>query len=170
MKKKRGVTAVILVLVILAAVVTVLALLNRPGELPVTGEVSITAGGETLKTYTAEDLRAMPYIEVQKEIVSSSFANDEGLFRGVPLRTLLENAGADLSSASQVVVRADDGFVSAFPADEVTESDNVFLCYSKNGEPLGSREEGGSGPFRIIVTEDPFGNRCAKYVCEIEVR
>lgn len=170
MKNKKNIIIVIAVLAILAAAVAVLAYLNRPGELPDTGSVAIKSGGETLAEYTFDDIKAMDYIEVQKEIVSSSFANDEGLFRGVPLRALLASAGADLENAAQAVIRSEDGFVAAFPMDEVTESDNIFLAYSKNGEGLGSLDDGGSGPLRIIVTEDPFGNRCAKYVSEIEVK
>ncbi len=170
MKKRRNIIIVVIILILLAAAVTVLSIINRPDELPETGTLTVTSGSEILHSFTVEDIRSLPYVEVQKEIVSSSFANDEGLFRGVPLRTLMKAAGADLEAVKQIVVRADDGFVSAFPADEITESDNIFLCYSKNGEPLGTRDEGGSGPLRIIVTEDPFGNRCAKYVCEIEAR
>ncbi|MBR6311634.1 MAG: molybdopterin-dependent oxidoreductase [Oscillospiraceae bacterium] len=168
MSKRKGVLIVIIVLVVLAAAVSVLAVLNRPGELPESGSVAVTSGGETLRVFTADELKALPYIEAQKEIVSSSFANDEGLFRGVPLRALLAEAGAP--EGAQIVVRSEDGYVTAFPADEVYDSDNIFLAYSKDGEGLGSKDKNGTGPLRIVVTDDEFGTRCAKYVSEIEVR
>lgn len=166
--KKKGAIIVVIVLVVLAAAVSVLAILNRPGALPESGSVAVTSGGETLRVFTEDELKALPYIEVQKEIVSSSFADDEGLFRGVPLRALLAEAGAP--EGSQIVVRSEDGYVTAFPADEVYESDNIFLAYSKDGGSLGGKAGGGTGPLRIIVTDDEFGTRCAKYVGEIEVR
>lgn len=168
--KKRNILIVILALTVLACATAVLAFINKPAETAVSGSVAIKSGGETVRTYTMDDLMVLDCVEVQKEIVSSSFANDEGLFRGVALRVLLADAGIDLESSSQIIVRAEDGFVSAFPADEITESDGIFLAFSKNGEGLGSLDSGGSGPFRIIVSDDPFGNRCAKYVCEIEVK
>lgn len=169
-KKKRNILLAVLVLAVLAAAIAVLAILNRPGELPESGSVAVRRGDEVLRTYTTAELKTLPAVEVEKEIVSSSFANDEGLFRGVALRTLLADAGVDVDALTQVVVRSEDGFVAAYPADEVAESDNIFLAYSKNGEPLGDRGSGGSGPLRIVVTEDEFGNRCAKYVSEIEVK
>lgn len=169
-KKKTNLLIAVLVLAMLAAAIAVLAILNRPGALPESGSVAIRRGDEVLRTYTTAELKTLPVVEVEKEIVSSSFANDEGVFRGVALRALLADAGVDVAALTQVVVRAEDGFVSAYPADEVAADDGIFLAYAKNGEPLGDRESGGSGPLRIVVTEDEFGNRCAKYVSEIEVK
>ena len=166
---RRGALIVIAVLLVLAGAIAVLAAINRPKDLPERGSLAIVAG-ENRAELTLDEIKALPYIEAQKEIVSSSFANDEGLFRGVPLRALLESAGADISAAKQVVVRSEDGFVAAFPADEVAEEDDIILAYSKNGEGLGSLSDGGTGPLRIIVISDEFGNRCAKYVSEIEVK
>lgn len=169
-KNRKNLIIVFAVLLALALAAAVLAYMNRPAELPETGSVSVKSGGAVIAEYTLDDIAAMDSIEVHKKIVSSSFADDEGLFRGVPLRALLSVAGADVESSAQVVVRSEDGFVAAFPMDEVLESDNIFLAYSKNGESLGTLQSGGVGPFRIIVTEDSFGNRCAKYVSEIEVK
>ena len=44
------------------------------------------------------------------------------------------------------------------------------MVYEKDGAPLSSREEGGTGPLRILITDDPFGNRSTKYLAQIEVR
>lgn len=169
-KQKKNILLVVIVLVVLAAAVLILAAVNRPDQLPESGVVSIVSGGQQLREYTMNDIEAMDYVEVEKEIVSSSYANDEGLFRGVALHALLESAGADLSAAAQAIVRSEDGFVAVFPMDEVTDGDSILLVYSKNGESLGTKEDGGSGPFRILAVEDDFGNRCAKYVSEIEVK
>ena len=116
------------------------------------------------------EIKELPYVDIQKEIVSASFDNDEGVFRGVPLRALMEDAGIDISDAAQIVIRSEDGFVSVCPAEEVRESDSALLVYAKNGEGLGGQEDGGSGPFRVLMTDDEFGNRSAKYVCALEVR
>ena len=166
--KRRNITVVIIVLVLLAAAIAVLTVINRPGELPESGSVVVKQNGEVLRTFDLADLQSMEYVEVQKEIVSSSYENDEGLFRGVTVSSLLEAAGVN-GGYQQAVVRSEDGFVAAFPADEIEDGD-IILVYSKNGESLGSLENGGSGPLRILAVEDDFGNRCAKYVSEIEVK
>ena len=166
--KKRNILIAAAVLIVLAAAALILSLLNRPGATE-PGQLTVSRG-ETEKVYAMADIKALPYVEVEKEIVSSSFDNDEGVFRGVPLRALLEDAGVGLSDAAQVVIRSEDGFVSVCPAEEVRDSDSALLVYAKNGEPLGGLEDGGSGPFRVLMTDDEFGNRSAKYVCSLEVR
>jgi hypothetical protein len=167
---KKSVLLVCAVLIVLAAAVAVLAWLNYRDDLPDSGTLAVVCGGETLRTFTLEEIQALPAVEVEKEIVSSSFANDEGLFRGVSLRALLRQAGVEPDEYSQLIARAEDNFVMAYPMDEITESDDIFLAYEKNGQGLGSLQDGGTGPLRIIVTQDEFGNRCAKYVCELEVK
>lgn len=169
MSKKKSIIIVVAVLVVLVSAITVLALLNRPDSLPETGSITVK-WGESSVTLAMEDIQALEYVELEKEIVSASFQNDQGLFRGVALHTLLESQGIDLSSAVQAVVRSEDGYVSAYPMDEVTDGDNIILVYSKNGEGLGTKDSGGSGPFRIIIADDEFGNRSAKFVSEIEVK
>lgn len=170
MTKKKGVILVIAVMLLLAAAIAVLSVINRPDSLPETGNISVVSGGQQLREFSMDEVKAMDYVEAEKEIVSSNFKNDQGLFRGVELYRLLEAAGADLENASQVVARAEDGYVTVYPIDEVMEEKNILLIYAKNGESLGTLDSGGVGPFRILVLEDQFGNRCAKYVSELEVK
>lgn len=170
MKRKNIIIVAVIVLVLIAAI-AVLVVLNAPkGEIE-SGTVSVVSGGETVAQFSMEDLQAMDYVEVEKELVSASYDNDQGVFRGVPLRDVISACDDDLSQdMSQVVVRSEDAFVAAYSADDVMDGDNIFLAYSKNGEGLGNLENGGTGPFRIIVSDDEFGNRCAKYVYEIEIK
>lgn len=166
---KRSTLIIFFVLVVLASAVAVLAILNAPDGDIESGTITITKGGGTVRVFTMDEIVEMDYVE--KEIVSSDFKSDKDIFRGVPLRTLISNADSALiENASMIIVRTEDGLVSAFPIDEITESDSVFLAYLKNGGSLGSLENGGDGPFRIITAGDEFRNRCAKYVYEIEVK
>lgn len=156
--------------VLLAAVILALAALNRPTDLPDSGSIALKAGEEEAAVYTMAQVAALPYVEVEKEIVSASYENEQGLFRGVPVRELWAAVGVEPADYRQMVVTAEDGFVSVYPVTELMESDSVLLIYAKDGQPLGSREEGGAGPFRILVVEDEFGNRCAKYVSELALK
>ena len=168
--KRRGTIIIISILVLLAAAIAVLVVLNDPGEAE-TGTITIVRGDETVRVFTMEEITAMPYIEVYKKITSSSFKDIEGTFRGVPLRALIESADATLlDGATQIVTRSEDAFATAFSAEEVLESDSVFIAYSLDGESLGTLAGGGTGPFRVIITDDEFGNRSAKYLFKIEIR
>ena len=169
MKKKQTIIIAVIVVVLLAAVV-VLAVLNRPDGEFVSGSIQIVQDGQTLHTFTMEEIQDMPYVEAEKEIVSSSFANEQGLYRGVPLRALLDAVDpALLDGASRVIARAEDGMVMAYGASEVADSDSVLVAYSRDGKSLGSLDDGGSGPFRIVIVDDEFGNRSTKYLVQVEV-
>lgn len=118
-----------------------------------------------------EEIEALPATTSKKTIRSASHADETGEFTGTRLADVLREADPAWSdSASAVITRAADGFVSSLDADEVAEGDGVLLVYAKDGDPLGSAKDGGTGPFRIIILADPFGNRCTRWVNEIEIR
>lgn len=168
--KKRNILIIAAVVVVLAAAITLLAILNAPKDAVQVGTVTVVKDGQTLRTFTMEEIQALPYVEVEKEISSASFANESGLFRGTPMRTLLEAADANWQiGAVQVVARAQDAFVGAFSAEEVAMDDNVLVVYAKDGESLGTMEQGGSGPLRVIAQRDPYGNRSTRYLYQLEV-
>lgn len=166
MKKKH----IMIILVVMAAVIAVLAWLNRPEDQPVTGKLEITVDGKSV-TYTMEEIMAMPKVEFEKEIVSSSQENQKGTFTGVTLDDLLDAADANWQSqATMVVARAEDGYTSAFDVAEVTADDNIVVAYLIDGESLGTKEDGGVGPFRIVVRDDEFGTRSTYWLSQIEVQ
>ncbi len=169
--KKRNALIIAAVVVVLAAVIAVLAILNKPkGEIN-SGTVTLLHAGETVKVFTSEEIEALPYAEVYKEIVSSSHDDAAGTFRGVWLHDLLDAADPSLrDGARQIVVTSEDAFVAAYTAEDVYDYDDIMLAYRMDGEPLKSKDDGGFGPFRIIILGDEFGNRSAKYVFQIEVR
>lgn len=62
------------------------------------------------------------------------------------------------------------GISAYLNSDYVLDDDNIYLAYMMDGEPLKSREDGGSGPYQIIIRKDQFSQRWAKYVLEIELQ
>lgn len=169
--KRRQVTIVVATLFALAVAVVLLAQLNRSDVAVAGGSVAVTRDGASLRSFTMAEVRALRSASAEKAIVSSSHDDEKGTFTGVPLRDLLAEVDPDLlDEAKQIVVRATDGYVSAFGVDEVRGSDDVLLVYAKDDASLGTDEDGGTGPFRIVVLSDPYGNRCTKWVNEIEIR
>ena len=170
-KKKRNALVIGCVMILLAAAIAVLAYLNAPKEAAERGTLLIVRGEETLARLTLAQIREMPSVSIEKEIVSASHENDAGLFTGAPLRAILDAVQPGLlEEANQIVARAEDAFVTAYTAKEVRESDSILVVYEKDGAPLGTREEGGTGPLRVLIQDDPFGNRSTKYLSQIEVR
>ncbi len=167
MKKKH----IIIILVVLAIVIAVLAWLNRPESQLVSGKIEIIVSGETVAEYTMEDIMALPKVELEKEIVSSSGENQKGLFTGVTLRDLLEAAYPNWQEQGTMVAsRAEDGYISAYDTEEVAADDNIIVAYLIDGKSLGTKEDGGVGPFRIVIRDDEFGNRSTYWLCQIEVQ
>ena len=69
----------------------------------------------------------------------------------------------------RVVARASDGFAASYDKAEFLQPENILVVYAKDGLPLENAAAGGAGPLRIVVVDDPFGNRCIKHLCELEI-
>ncbi|MBI3949347.1 MAG: molybdopterin-dependent oxidoreductase [Acidobacteria bacterium] len=85
------------------------------------------------------DLKAMEAVEqyATLECISNEVGGDligNAKWKGVRLRTLLEQAGAQ-SSVRDVVLRAADGYSDSIPLDLALQ-DSTLLIYEMNGAPL----------------------------------
>ena len=159
-----------MVVVALAVAVVVLAQANRSPVKIAASSIAITQGGKTIKSFTVAQVQALPSVRARKTILSSSHPTETGTFTGVLLRTLINAANpALLRSASEIVTRGSDGFVSVLAPAEVVHGDSVLLAYAEGGKSLGTSGNGGTGPFRIIVLSDTWGNRDTKWVVEIQI-
>ncbi|MCP3913611.1 MAG: molybdopterin-dependent oxidoreductase [Actinomycetia bacterium] len=133
---------------------------------------SMTVKGmvDTEITLTYDDLLARDLVE---EIVTLSCVSNEvggrlvgnALWQGVPLRELLEEAGAD-PSASQIVGRSVDGWTAGFPTEILTEDRVAMVAVGMNGEPLPVKH---GFPARLVV-EGLYGYVSAtKWLSEVEL-
>jgi len=170
-KKKisKGTIAIIAALAVLVIVVGITAVLNRENieermELQEAGEFLVTFGDET-QTVSMSVLMSLEPVEV-----SSSPRGELRTFTGVPLVAVLEYLGIDYSEKRTVVFTSLDGFATALTIEEATDRTNTFIVFEENGEPLGTREEGGRGPYMVVVALDPFPNRWARYLMEVTLQ
>ena len=159
---------VILVLIIFIAL---LVYLNRPPAAVVSGTLTISHAQQDIYIFTLEELKALPHLDIEKEIISSSSPSESGRWRGVALRDLLAVIDPNiLAQAKQVDAYAEDAFAASYSLVEVLKSDSVMVVYAKDGVALATKREGGKGPLRIIVQDDHYGNRCLMYLWKIELR
>lgn len=117
---------------------------------------------------TSAELRRRPYrdLMVTLECVENPVGGDtisNAVWRGIPLKFLLEEAGAD-SSAQKVVFKAADGYSDSIPFRMASEGD-VLLAYEMNGVPL-PRKHG--FPLRAVVP-GIYGMKNVKWIMEVEV-
>ena len=116
---------------------------------------------------TYQDLQALPWEEeyVTLTCISNSIGGElvsNALWRGVPLRLLLERAQLD-PSVKRLAFHAEDGYTDSFPLDYALR-DNVLVAYLMNGEPL---PDDHGFPARIIVP-GLYGMEHVKWLNRIE--
>lgn len=125
--------------------------------LEVSGQVK-----RTLRLTYAE-LTALPSIERAVLLICPGFFVNHGLWKGVSINRLLQQADFD-RTARQVVIQAGGGKTAKFSLADIL-SDKVFLAYQVNGKEL-PRKHG--FPLRVVA-EDSFGSEWVKYVERISV-
>ncbi len=86
------------------------------------------------------------------------------IWRGVSLKTLLREAGADADTARDVIFRGADAYHDSIPF-ETAMRDEVMLAYLMNGEKLPKAH---GFPLRLIVP-GLYGIKNVKWITEIEV-
>ena len=116
---------------------------------------------------TYDELKALPTKEeyVTLTCISNNIGGgliSNALWRGVPLKFLLERAQLD-ASVERIAFHAADGYVDSFPLDYAMGKD-VLVAYLMNGEPL---PDGHGFPARIIVP-GLWGMENVKWLTRIE--
>lgn len=126
--------------------------------------------GEEVAIVDLEFIEGLEAKEFKANLKSSGKDPVEHSFRGVALKDIIESKEESLEGKKQVVIRSIDGFAVALSAAEVAEEDNVYIVYEIDGKPLGTKDDGGSGPYQIVIRKDAFGQRWAKFVVEVELK
>lgn len=171
MTKKLNIKVIVVIIIALAVVVIIGSYLNRPDNDFADATINITQDDQTLKSFTLEEVKKLPAVGIEKTVVSSSKGNETGVFTGVWLADLLKEVDPQLLTGEhKFITKAVDGYASVLSSTEVNQPENVLLAYAKDNQSLGTIDDGGSGPFRIIIVEDPFGNRSARFLNEIEIK
>ena len=173
MKNKKTVWIIVIVIVVLAAAVAVFALLNAGNvkekqESQDNATVTVIMGDQE-ETFDLAYLKSYEKTEFNAIQDTSDTDAVEKSFGGVPLITVLNDLGFDISGSEQVVFAAADGYTSVVTTEVAMDSENVYLVYERDGEPSGTKQEGGSGPIEIIIAKDEFAQRWCKFLMEIEI-
>jgi DMSO/TMAO reductase YedYZ molybdopterin-dependent catalytic subunit len=115
------------------------------------------------------DLQAMHPVlqETTLQCISNQIGgglNSNANWKGVPLKDILERAGAS-PGAKQVMFHGADGFIDDIPFEKAMDP-NTLLVFEMNGVPLPHRH---GFPVRMIVP-GYVGEKSVKWLTKIEVR
>jgi tRNA U34 5-methylaminomethyl-2-thiouridine-forming methyltransferase MnmC len=109
--------------------------------------------GTIVKTYTADDLKALGAVQ----------ASDKGVsYVGVTLKVLLQDAGIDTTKLSAVKAVASDGFSSNYNPTQFL-ADDTLVAYARADGPLTADE----GIFRMVLP-DQGGKLNPRLLVEID--
>jgi hypothetical protein len=109
--------------------------------------------GTIVKTYTADDLKALGAVQ----------ASDKGVsYVGVTLKVLLQDAGIDTTKLSAVKAVASDGFSSNYDPTQFL-ADDTLVAYARADGPLTADE----GIFRMVLP-DQGGKLNPRLLVEID--
>ena len=122
---------------------------------------------ERPQSLTYEELVGLPSVErfVTLECISNEVGGDlisTALWRGAPLRNVLENAGLK-PGIVDVAFESEDGYSESIPVERAMR-DEVLVAYEMNGEPL---PESHGFPARLIIPGF-FGLKSVKWLKKIE--
>ncbi len=139
-----------------------------PDVAPALWRLEITGLVSQPQTYNFEDLLKLPATTQQTTLRCISNGVGDGLmsnaiWKGVPLRTLLEAANPR-AGVVEARLHGVDGYTDTFAFAKAMEP-STLVVYAMNGEPLPARH---GYPVRVIVP-GLFGEKSVKWVTRIEL-
>ena len=91
-------------------------------------------------------------------------------FHGVPLIYIIRHFNISYTQDMFITFHSYDGFATGIFMREALEENNAFIAYREDGQLFSGR--GGlweAAPFMLVMAQDPFANRFARYITEIIV-
>lgn len=171
-KNTKILISVILVLVIISAVAIMMNKDNVKAkkELNDNAVFILMDKGEEIASYNMTEIQAIGEADFTATLDTSNTDPEDFQYTGVLLKNVFEHAGISLEGREAVIVSAVDGYTVALPMDKFMEDDNVYLAYKKEGELIGTREEGGKGPYQMIISKDQFSQFWCKYAVSADIQ
>ena len=163
---------IIAVIAVLVPVVVVLAVLNfREAQERLTyhiyGSFRVIMGDDDIRV-TLDDMVNMGLVTFD-----SNHRRAEGNFTGVRVSEILAFTGFDYSEASSIAFFSYDGFSTGISLSDAM-SEGSFIIFEQDGQSLaenpnvhGNRRLWGYAPFQLVLLDDMFPQRWARYLIEI---
>jgi len=162
--KKKSTMILAAVLAALGVAVAVLAALNGKAAAAkkqlLGGAAFLIVAGETEYKVTMEEFLGLEQREFEANYKKSGKDPQTRVFTGAPFAQVLRMKGVDPSQYSSAVFAASDGYCSALPIADALDGENCFIVV----------DQGGDGPFRMILAKDRFSQRWCKLLTDVHLR
>ena len=173
--KKKNLIIILSVVAVLAIVIGISAFLNSNSarerkEQQDDAYIVIKRDGEELASIDMEYISSVNEIDFQAYKDTSETEPESHHYTGVELIKVLDSLEIGLDGIETVTVRALDGYTVIFDVSEVEDEENMYIIYKSDGQYLKNKSEGGSGPYQMIVRNDPYSQRWCKFVMEIDLQ
>lgn len=142
------------------------------------GTVVITAGDQTLGSFTIADIEKMPAVEKELVIIpncSGACGNDsdtpmEHRYTGVPLLEVLNSIDPGICQKyGKVITRGIDYYSQVMDMSEIEKPDEVYVMYRDFGKPLSTIDDK-EGSIHLVVCSDESGQRYTRYLVGLELQ
>ncbi|MDD2484537.1 MAG: hypothetical protein PHQ50_05910 [Eubacteriales bacterium] len=173
---KKSTKGILLVLILLTALTSIAVILNyREAKEKLqyleAAEIQIINKGTEEKALTMQELEGLEPTEFKAKMKSSLMQSaEEHVYLGFPLAEVLSLVELAPGEEEILSVGSVDGYEVPFSKEELENIENIFLVYKADGNYLGTYgEKNAQGPYMIVIREDRFSQRWAKYVCRLEL-
>jgi len=171
----RNIKIILIIIIILIAVSTTGLYLNGDNvkvnrELNEEAVFVILKEGEEVGSFTMGEIQELQEKTFTATLDTSDTDPEKYKYTGVLLKDIIHKAGVDLQDKKIIAVTGADSYTVGVSVDKVLEEDNVYMAYKRDGLPLGSRNDGGSGPYQLIIRKDQFSQNWCKYAVKADVR
>ncbi len=169
---KSKITIIVVILVIIVGVTAFLNMetVKTNKKLEEEAMFKITENGEEKGILKMNEIRKLGETEFKANLKKSGKDPIEYTYTGVPLKNIFKECVVSLEGKSAVIVKAIDGYTVAVSIEKVLQDDNVYLAYMREGESIGNRENGGKGPYQMIISKDKFSQYWCKFAIEADVQ
>lgn len=125
--------------------------------------------GQLVKSFNMVEISDMGEVTFSANLKSSGNDPVAHEYTGVLLKTIFQEAGLDLEDKTSASIIAIDGYAAAITMEKLMEDDNVYLAYKRDGELLGTKEDGGNGPYQLVISKDQFSQYWVKFAYQGEL-
>ena len=172
-KMDKNTKIVLFSLTALSFLVVIFALLNRSYIEPMReaqrAGVFFLLADDRKHAVSIDDFEDFSPFDIDANYKTSGLSARNRTFRGVSFSTIAASFDIDISAYRFVLFTAADGYASMLTSAEAMDAGNCYIVAGEEGRPLGTLEEGGMGPFMMILAHDAFSQRWCKYLLEVKL-
>lgn len=175
MKMNKNKTILLSIIVGLLLIIGIFAFLNKDSveekkSLNNDAIFIVMEEGKEIQRFDMEKVRSIGETNFKANLKTSGKEPIEYEYTGVLLKNLFQEAGISLDGIKAVILTAADGYATSIEVKKVLENDNVYVAYMKEGEAIGTKEEGGKGPYQVIISKDQFSQHWCKYALSADAK